>query len=96
MRRHLQRRHSDQVIWQTTDVRSFIESLAIPTVKPPPGGGHTNQGFPTVAASCSEDVQETEVPLTIGVDDNDAALDSSNCPPAFLFVDSSCLQSCTE
>jgi len=50
----------------------------------------------TVGSSCSEDVpdiQETEVPLTIGAE-NDAALQS--CPPAFLFVDSNCLQNCIE
>jgi len=92
MRRHLQRRHSDQVIWQTTDVRSFIETLAIRTAKVP--GTHTNQDL-TVVSSCNEDIQETEVPLTIGAEDN-TALESSNCPPVFLFVDSSCLENCIE
>ena len=90
MRRHLQRRHSDQIIWQTTNVRSFIETLSIKTVKV--RSDHTDQGL-TMALSCNEDIQETEVPLTIGVEDN-TALESSNCPPAFLFVDSSCLENC--
>ena len=93
MRRHLQRRHSDQIIWQTADVRSFIETLSIRTMKLL--GSQTKQDL-AVSSSCSEDVQdvqETEVPLTIGAE-NDAALES--CPPASLFVDSSCLENCIE
>lgn len=93
MRRHLQRRHSDQIIWQTTSVRSFIETLSIQTLKLI--GSHDNQD-PTLASSCTndmQDVQETEVPLTIGAD-NDAGLES--CPSSFMFVDSSCLQNCIE
>ena len=90
MRRHLQRRHPDQIIWQTADVRSFIETLSIRTLKQ--HASHATQDL-TVASSCSEDIQETEVPLTIGAE-NDAALESR--PPPFLFLDSSCFENCIE
>jgi len=93
MRRHLQQRHSDQIIWQSTDVRSFIETLSIRTLKML--GSHNNQDL-TVVSSCSDDrqdIQETEVPLTLGAE-NDTALEA--CPPAFLFVDSNCLENCIE
>jgi len=93
MRRHLQRRHPDQII---SDVRSFIETLSIRSVKIP--GSHSNQQL-TVASSLNEDVediQEMEVPLSISAEDSAAMLESSCCPPAFLFIDSSCLQNCIE
>jgi len=58
-------------------------------------GSHNNQDL-TVVSSCSDDrqdIQETEVPLTLGAE-NDTALEA--CPPAFLFVDSNCLENCIE
>jgi len=81
MRRHLRRRHLDHVTWQTTDMlRKFIETLAIQTsIKL-----IDNNQDVTVASSCSNDIQETEVPLMIGVD-TDLTLDY--CPQAFLSVD---------
>ena len=92
MRRHLQRRHSDQVIWQTTDIRSFIETLSIEKLKLLASQTKQDLNVPSACNEDIQDVQETEVPLTIGAD-SDTALEA--CPPAFLFVDSSYLENCT-
>jgi len=61
-------------------MRSFIDTLAIQTAL------KLNHEDLTVASSCSGDIQETEVPLMIGGDDNLTTLDY--CTPAFLSVDS--------
>jgi len=108
MRRHLQRRHSDNLIWQTTDIRSFIDKLSIQTMKLLSNQTKRNV---TVASTFSDDVQniqqtrealnsaqsviqETEVPLKIGAENDD---ELETCPSAFLFVDdSNCLENCSE
>ena len=73
MHRHLRHRHPQQIQWQTTDVRSLIETMKL-------------LGSDLTVSDDVQTVQETEVPLSINAD-NDMSAES--CPASFMSIDSS-------